>query len=95
MPFDDRDFPDLPRSERAATPRAKRLVGLWLYGIAAMILVMIGLGGATRLTGSGLSIDPLPSQPLPFLSNLFFSSAESACFSVPACFSFAAARSGG
>ncbi len=56
MPFDDRDFPDLPRGERAATPRARRLVGLWLYGIAFMILVMIGLGGATRLTGSGLSI---------------------------------------
>lgn len=56
MPFDDRDFPDLPRGERAATPRAKRLVGLWLYCIAAMILVMTGLGGATRLSGSGLSI---------------------------------------
>ena len=56
MPFDDRDFPDLPRGERAASPRAKRLVGAWLYGIAAMIVVMIVLGGATRLTGSGLSI---------------------------------------
>ena len=32
------------------------MVGAWLYGIAAMLLVMIALGGATRLTGSGLSI---------------------------------------
>jgi cytochrome c oxidase assembly protein subunit 15 len=56
MPFDDRDFPNLPRGERAATPRARRMVGLWLYGVAFMILVMVGLGGATRLTGSGLSI---------------------------------------
>ncbi len=56
MPFDDRDFPDLPRGERAATPRAKRMVGMWLYCIAAMILIMTALGGATRLTGSGLSI---------------------------------------
>ena len=56
MPFDDRDFPNLPRGERAATPRARRMVGLWLYGVALMIVVMVGLGGATRLTGSGLSI---------------------------------------
>jgi cytochrome c oxidase assembly protein subunit 15 len=56
MPFDDRDFPNLPKGERAISPRSRRLVAIWLYGIAAMILVMIALGGATRLTGSGLSI---------------------------------------
>ena len=56
MPFDDRDFPNLPKGERATSPRSRRLVGIWLYGIAGMILVMIALGGATRLTGSGLSI---------------------------------------
>jgi heme a synthase len=56
MPFDDRDFPNLPRGERATSPRSRRLIGIWLYGIAGMILVMVGLGGATRLTGSGLSI---------------------------------------
>jgi cytochrome c oxidase assembly protein subunit 15 len=56
MPFDDRDFPNLPKGERAISPRSRRLVALWLYGIAGMILVMIALGGATRLTGSGLSI---------------------------------------
>ncbi|MBV9786262.1 MAG: COX15/CtaA family protein [Acidisphaera sp.] len=33
-----------------------RQVGLWLLGMAGMILVMIVLGGATRATGSGLSI---------------------------------------
>ena len=56
MPFDDRDFPNLPRGERATSPRSRRLVAIWLYGIAGMILIMIALGGATRLTGSGLSI---------------------------------------
>lgn len=34
----------------------RRLVALWLFAVCGMILVMIGLGGATRLTGSGLSI---------------------------------------
>ncbi|MEJ0018139.1 MAG: COX15/CtaA family protein [Acetobacteraceae bacterium] len=29
---------------------------MWLFGVAAMVLVMIALGGVTRLTGSGLSI---------------------------------------
>ena len=56
MPFDDRGFPDLPRGERAASPAVRRMVGRWLYAIAFMILVMTGLGGATRLSGSGLSI---------------------------------------
>jgi cytochrome c oxidase assembly protein subunit 15 len=38
------------------------LVAIWLFSIAGMVLVMIALGGLTRLTGSGLSImewDPL------------------------------------
>ena len=56
MPFDDRDFPNLPKGERAISPRSRRLVALWLYAIAGMIFVMIALGGATRVTGSGLSI---------------------------------------
>ena len=33
-----------------------RAVGAWLFCICFMLLVMITLGGATRLTGSGLSI---------------------------------------
>ncbi len=31
-------------------------IAIWLFIVAAMIFVMIALGGATRLTGSGLSI---------------------------------------
>jgi cytochrome c oxidase assembly protein subunit 15 len=36
--------------------RDRHLVAGWLFAIAGMILLMIALGGATRLTGSGLSI---------------------------------------
>ena len=56
MPFDDRDFPGALPEDRAATRRARRLVAGWLFMVAGMILVMIVLGGITRLTGSGLSI---------------------------------------
>lgn len=35
---------------------ATRAVALWLFIICGMLLVMVSLGGATRLTGSGLSI---------------------------------------
>jgi cytochrome c oxidase assembly protein subunit 15 len=56
MPFDVRDFSDLPPGEKAAARRSRRLVALWLFGVAGMILVMVVLGGVTRLTGSGLSI---------------------------------------
>jgi cytochrome c oxidase assembly protein subunit 15 len=62
MPFDVHDFPDASRMDRAATRQSRRLVAIWLFTVAAMILVMVILGGATRLTGSGLSImewDPL------------------------------------
>ncbi len=56
MPFDVHDFPDASRMDRAATRQSRRLVAIWLFVVAGMILVMIVLGGATRLTGSGLSI---------------------------------------
>jgi cytochrome c oxidase assembly protein subunit 15 len=56
MPLDVRDFADLPPGEKAASRRSRRLVALWLFGVAGMILVMVVLGGVTRLTGSGLSI---------------------------------------
>src|SRR5262245_13811782 len=36
--------------------RVDRGVGLWLFVIAAMIGLMVVVGGLTRLTGSGLSI---------------------------------------
>ena len=35
---------------------ARRAIRLWLMVLFAMVLAMIALGGATRLTGSGLSI---------------------------------------
>ena len=38
-----------------AEPHRARIAA-WLFSVAAMIFVMIVLGGATRLTGSGLSI---------------------------------------
>ena len=51
MPFDERSLP-APSSAQ----RHRRQVSLWLFAVSAMILVMVILGGATRLTGSGLSI---------------------------------------
>lgn len=50
MPFD----PHLPAETQLV--RDRRLVAWWLLGMCFMILVMVALGGATRLTGSGLSI---------------------------------------
>ena len=31
-------------------------VKAWLYSLAGLVILMIAVGGATRLTGSGLSI---------------------------------------
>jgi cytochrome c oxidase assembly protein subunit 15 len=56
MPFDVRDFPGALPEDRATSQRNRRLVATWLFVVAGMILVMIVLGGVTRLTGSGLSI---------------------------------------
>jgi cytochrome c oxidase assembly protein subunit 15 len=56
MPFDVHDFPGATRRDRAATRQSRRAVAVWLFVVAATIAVMIVLGGATRLTGSGLSI---------------------------------------
>ncbi len=58
------DFSDLSQNARridrsgfeSKPSPARRAVAFWLFGVCAMILVMIALGGATRLTGSGLSI---------------------------------------
>ena len=50
MPF-DRDRFGPVRSDRD-----RQVVAGWLFGLCGMIVVMVGLGGATRLTGSGLSI---------------------------------------
>ena len=51
MPFD----PHAPSREDVLA-RNRRAVALWLILVAAMVWVMVALGGATRLTGSGLSI---------------------------------------
>lgn len=56
MPFDVADFPGASSEDRAASWRSRRQVSLWLFIIAGMVLVMTGIGGLTRLTGSGLSI---------------------------------------
>lgn len=56
MPFDVRDFPGASAADQASDPRNRGLVAAWIFCVAGMILVMIALGGATRLTGSGLSI---------------------------------------
>ena len=56
MPFDVRDFPGAPPEDRAAGRQNRRLVAAWLFVVAGMILVMVVLGGITRLSGSGLSI---------------------------------------
>jgi heme a synthase len=40
----------------ASTTARRRAIRLWLVGVAALIFVTLVVGGATRLTGSGLSI---------------------------------------
>ncbi|GJE27265.1 Heme A synthase [Methylobacterium organophilum] len=40
----------------AAEARARRGVRAWLYLLALLVVAMVAVGGATRLTGSGLSI---------------------------------------
>ena len=37
-------------------PDRSRPVAIWLFCVAALVLAMVVVGGATRLTGSGLSI---------------------------------------
>lgn len=54
MPFDARD-----EDTAAATGTGRRdgrAVGRWLLAVAGMVWAMVALGGATRLSGSGLSI---------------------------------------
>ncbi len=52
-------------------PRVPGWVGVWLWATAALVILMVMVGGATRLTGSGLSITqwrPIAGA-LPPLSN--------------------------
>ncbi|MFI5011835.1 MAG: COX15/CtaA family protein [Hyphomicrobiales bacterium] len=46
---------DVPVSHQAWRGTAG-WVGLWLWAVAGLVIVMVVVGGATRLTGSGLSI---------------------------------------
>jgi cytochrome c oxidase assembly protein subunit 15 len=54
MPFDNR--PAMPARTEHTARKDARAVAWWLLGVAGMVWIMIALGGATRLTGSGLSI---------------------------------------
>ncbi len=56
MSFAKPSPPNPPRQDRSTGGRDQRPVAIWLFSMAGMILVMIVLGGVTRLTGSGLSI---------------------------------------
>lgn len=53
MPFDSRTLAAPPSDRAGADARA---VARWLLLVAGLVWVMVALGGATRLTGSGLSI---------------------------------------
>jgi cytochrome c oxidase assembly protein subunit 15 len=55
MPFDT-TWPPLDADTAERERAGDVAVALWLLLVAAMIVVMVALGGATRLTGSGLSI---------------------------------------
>ncbi len=52
----------VPRASIATPPRPRELggrsrsVAVWLFAVAAFVYLMVVVGGATRLTGSGLSI---------------------------------------
>src|ERR1700682_4774828 len=39
-----------------APDRTRRAVRIWLWAVAALVFAMVAVGGATRLTESGLSI---------------------------------------
>ena len=56
MPFDVRDLVTGLPTDTPAERRNRQIVSGWLFTVAAMIWAMIVLGGATRLSGSGLSI---------------------------------------
>ncbi len=56
MPFDARSVPALSPATPRGTSANPRAVAWWLLSVAGLIWIMVALGGATRLTGSGLSI---------------------------------------
>jgi heme a synthase len=50
--------PTLPstRAQTPENPHSLRLIRIWLFAMAALVFAMVLVGGATRMTGSGLSI---------------------------------------
>lgn len=56
MPFDTRDLATGLPTDTPAERRNRQIVSAWLFAMCTLIWAMIVLGGATRLTGSGLSI---------------------------------------
>jgi cytochrome c oxidase assembly protein subunit 15 len=44
------------RTQAEAVDQRRRVVRLWLYAIASLVVLMVMVGGATRITDSGLSI---------------------------------------
>ncbi|GIX14383.1 MAG: heme A synthase [Paracoccaceae bacterium] len=46
----------VPGAAEAARRRARRAIAAWLMALFALVVAMIAVGGATRLTDSGLSI---------------------------------------
>ncbi|HYF07628.1 MAG TPA: COX15/CtaA family protein [Acetobacteraceae bacterium] len=52
MPFDN----SAPAPPSVLEARRRRAVAFWLLAVAGLVWAMVAIGGATRLTGSGLSI---------------------------------------
>jgi cytochrome c oxidase assembly protein subunit 15 len=46
----------LPQGEKGFSAGRSRPVAVWLFAVAALVFALVVVGGATRLTGSGLSI---------------------------------------
>src|SRR5829696_3169201 len=46
----------MPAATAQAGPNRRRAVRGWLFLLATLVVAMVAVGGATRLTGSGLSI---------------------------------------
>jgi len=55
MPFDPPPPPH-PAAQAGTRHSHARAVAFWLLGVAGLVWIMVAIGGATRLTGSGLSI---------------------------------------
>lgn len=49
-------YTDLSDANRGVVPSRSMATAVWLFAVAAVVIGMVVVGGATRLTGSGLSI---------------------------------------